>query len=153
MKEIIIQLITAFLGSLGFAMFFNVNKKHIIHGSVGGLLGWAVYIVCIRYNMSIFSASVITALLCSAYSEISARLFKAPAIIFYIPSIVPLIPGSSLYYTVSNAVSGDTGLFLRYGLNTVQYVFGIVVGITIVSTIIYLINKIKQEKQKNIIQE
>ena len=141
MKPVIIQLITAFIGSMGFAMLFNVNKKYIIQGAAGGLIGWAIYLICESAGMSMFVSSVITGIFCSAFAEIMARIMEAPAIIFYIPAVVPLIPGSSLYYTVSNAVAGNAELFRSFGFATIQYTFGIAAGITVVSAVIYMVGK------------
>ena len=47
---------------------------------------------------------------------------------------VPLIPGSSLYYTMSAAVSGNTREISEYGSLTLQYALSIAAGISIVWT-------------------
>ena len=42
---IIMQLATAFLGSLGFALLFQVRRKRLLLASLGGLLAWGVYLL------------------------------------------------------------------------------------------------------------
>ena len=43
MLDIIIQLVAALIGSLGFTLIFNSGKKPLLPGIVGGMLGWGVY--------------------------------------------------------------------------------------------------------------
>ena len=38
MKEILIQLVTAFLGSLGFALLFGLRRRYLFPAALGGLL-------------------------------------------------------------------------------------------------------------------
>ena len=45
MNEIIIQLITGMLGSLGFALLFGLKKQYLIVASLGGLLNWGLYLL------------------------------------------------------------------------------------------------------------
>ena len=40
-------------------------------------------------------------------SEIAARLGRAPAINFLTPTIIPLVPGGLLYYTVHFYIVGE----------------------------------------------
>ncbi len=43
MQEII-QLFAAFLGSLGFAVLFNIRGEKLVFAALGGLLSWGVYL-------------------------------------------------------------------------------------------------------------
>ena len=45
MSTDIIQLITAFFGSLFFCAAFHVENKHILPASIGGLLSWAALLL------------------------------------------------------------------------------------------------------------
>ncbi|HWQ88452.1 MAG TPA: threonine/serine exporter family protein, partial [Desulfitobacteriaceae bacterium] len=38
------QIITAFLGSLGFSMLFNIRGRKIWYAATGGMLSWATYL-------------------------------------------------------------------------------------------------------------
>ena len=42
--EYIIQLASAFLGSMGFALLFHIRREKLLLASLGGLLTWAVYL-------------------------------------------------------------------------------------------------------------
>ena len=55
-------------------------------------------------------------IMASLYSEIMARIRKYPAISYLIISLVPLIPGSGLYYTMTYAVGGNMAGFTERGI-------------------------------------
>ena len=40
----LIQLLTAYLGALGFGAVYNLHGKKLQFAALGGLLGWAVYL-------------------------------------------------------------------------------------------------------------
>lgn len=124
----ILQIVAAFIGSLGFALLFNVRQKLLFPASLGGILCWVVYLLCQSFNAGIFMSSVITAMAVSFYAQIFARACKTPSTLFYIPAIIPLIPGSSLFYTMYNAVTGDRDLFVSSCISTVFFACGIAVG-------------------------
>ena len=83
--EQVIQCLSAFLGCLGFAFVFRVHRHlpYALLASLGGMLGWIVYLLVIPYLSNIMSnlcAMIVVAL----FSEIMARICKAPATIFIV---------------------------------------------------------------------
>ena len=59
MKHEIIQLITSFLGSLGFAIIFNLQKKHLLVASIGGALCWASYLLTGSFASGVFIPTLV----------------------------------------------------------------------------------------------
>ena len=133
------QLIFAFLGALGFSLIYNVNNKHLFFSAVGGVMSWGVYLVFDAIGAGIFISSVISAAVTKIYSELLARCLKAPTTVFYIPAVIPLVPGGSLYYTMSYAASRDWSNFMSYGWKTLQVALGIAVGISFVTAALYYV--------------
>ena len=131
MNEMVIQILAATAGTVGFAVFFRVKKKHIFLAGLGGLLCWTLYLLSYHFSKSTFIASFVSSFFCSIYSEVLARLCKAPANVFLTPSIIPLIPGGSLYYTMTSLISNDIDEFGMNARLTCAYVFGITTGIVI----------------------
>lgn len=132
MGEIILQLFMAWAGSIGFCLLFHLRKKLILPASLGGLFSWAIYLLGAHYCKGIFIPTLLASAFSALYAEIHARWMKAPATIFFTPAVVPLIPGSTLYYTMSYAVQGKWEVSGSYGLTTVQYALGIAAGISLV---------------------
>lgn len=132
-KTIVLQLLTAFLGSIGFSLLFGMRGKHLIPASLGGVLVWGLYIL---FSMLIhdegFMACLIAAAAAVIYAEALAHLRKCPATIFVIPAIIPLVPGSGLYYTMANAVRGNIADAKLYGSQTLETALAIAAGISFV---------------------
>ena len=74
LKEIIIQVISSFLGSFGFSMLFNLKGKRLLWASLGGTFAWAVYLIVDALTGNLFLCGVISAMVATAYSEIFARI-------------------------------------------------------------------------------
>jgi len=140
------ELITAVIGSLGFALLFHVSKKYLISAAFGGFICWGIYLLAAEISSGYFFAPLIAAAISTLYAEASARCFKAPTTVFLIPSVVPLIPGSSLYYAMHYAVAGDYAQFESYGIKTALVAFGMAVGISLVSGAFAVAVKIKRQK-------
>lgn len=144
--EYVIQLVAALVGSLGFVLIFNPCKKTLFPSILGGMLGWAVYLLCEYFGFGVFVSTIIAAAFCQVYAEVFARIIKAPTTVFYIPAIVPLVPGGSLYYTVFYAATNNMEMFKAYGITTLQVAFGIGVGASFVSAIMLLLKRPKYRK-------
>lgn len=147
MKTEIIQIITAAIGTLGFSIYFRVNEKNVIASTIAGALGWAVYLVIFKASGELFLANFIATLFVYIYSEVAARILKAPSNIFLIPGIIPLLPGGAIYYTMYGVVSGDGALFRENGIKTVVITIGIAAGI-VVGTVLIIYFMKAQDKYK-----
>ena len=62
MQEVIIQIVTAFLGSLGFAYMFNLGKRNVIPAAVNGMCTWVVYILIRAIIDDVFIPSLVATL-------------------------------------------------------------------------------------------
>ena len=97
---------------------------------------------------SIFWAAFISAAFTSLFSEVIARVRKAPAIIFLLTGIVPTVPGGALYYTMRNMVLGDISGTLDKLSVTIQTGIGIAGGIVSVSIIFGIIMDYVAKRRK-----
>lgn len=132
MKDIIIQLVSVFIGNLGFSYLFKVPKKLRLLTSFGGVLSWALFLLFDKNVNSIFLPCMFTSVAAALYSEIQARILKTPATVFLIMALIPLLPGGNLYYTMSNVVQKNWHDVRYYGIMTIEYALAIAVGISIV---------------------
>lgn len=128
MKEKIIQTLMAFGGSFGFGLIFHIRAKLLFPAAIGGLLSWCVYLVCMAQFESAALASFLAAAFAAFYAELLARLMKAPSTLLFVPAVVPLIPGASLYYAVNSVVTRNWAQFRHYGALTTQYALTIAAG-------------------------
>ena len=79
-----------------------------------------------------FSPPLLAAAFALSYSEIMAKALKTPATLFVVPAIIPLVPGGSLYYTMSYAVQRDMANARVYGTRTLESALAIAAGISFV---------------------
>ncbi len=149
MINIIIQLVTGTLGSLGFALLFGLKKQYLISAALGGFLSWGLYLIGMHLFDNIFLACLLASAFCALYSEITARIKKAPTTLFFITSVVPLIPGSTLYYACSNAVVRNWEAAKEYATITLQYALAIAAGSCIIWAITLTIENIKKSKKSH----
>lgn len=133
----IVQIISAIIGTIGFGLYFRVKKKRLLVVTFGGFIAWVVYLLCYHYTYNIFICNMISAIVVSIYSEVIARTLKAPSTVFMLPSLVPLLPGGALYYTMSGIVQGNIGMIGEYGLQTIKTTFGIAFGVLVSTVFIY----------------
>ena len=147
----LVQIISALLGSAGFALVFNTKKSSIIYGAVGGMLGWSVFLLAQMFFERTFFICLCAAFFIALYSEICAHILKAPSTVFFIPSVVPLIPGSTLYYTIEYLVKSDWKTAGSYAFTTAEYASAIAIGGSFVWALQIIIKRIiKKIRSKNV---
>lgn len=145
-NQAVLTVLAGTVGTCGFSLLFRINKKHVSFAVIGGFITCVVYVVCCRHVGDVFFQNFIPALVATAYSEVMARVTKAPATPYIICSIIALVPGGKLYYTMYYFVTGSYSDFRVTVLETLKIAAGIAVGIIIISVIIHQINynKFKQ---------
>lgn len=144
----ILETIISTLATLGFGIMFNIGKKHLLFASLGGGLSWFVYRILEQNSFSGVLAMFISAVIFSIYSEICARVFKTPVTTFVVCALIPLVPGSSIYYTMYEGVLGHINASMNMLTNTLSSAGALALGILFVSTITKLIFA-KHKKQLN----
>lgn len=135
-QKYIIQVIAAGLGAGGYSILFNIRRDKLLYASAGGSLAWIIYILASQFiTTNAFITNMLAAAFATLYSEILARIKKAPTTVFLIPSIMPMIPGGGLFYTMSAVISNNTVLFEKYFVTTIETALGISIGIMFMSLI------------------
>ena len=111
---------------------FNLRKRLIPIASLGSVLCWGIYLLGAHYYSGEFVPCFLASAVAALYAEILARIKKAPATLFLITGVLPVIPGSKLYYTMSNVVYKDWLLTKKYGMLTLESAMAIAVGISLI---------------------
>ena len=123
---IIKDFVTSFIASVSFAVLFRVNKRHLIWAGIGSILTFAIYYVL---DDRLFLAAIVSAMFTALYSEISARVHKAPTLVFLITGVIPTVPGRYLYNTMRCFVEGSWSEGASYFLDTMTIALGIAAGV------------------------
>lgn len=138
----ILQVFVAAVGSCGYAVLFNIRGKRLISVAVGGGLCWLLFLLLHRVIEGEAICFFMVATLVSLYDEIMARVLKSPTTVFLVPSLVPLIPGASLYYTMVGAISKNQTEFFSRAVNTVELACALAIGIIVSTVIVRIINRL-----------
>ncbi len=128
----VVQIAAAFFGSLGFALLFGLRRRYLLPAGLGGLLSWGVYLLLGRLLPSPFLACLAASAAAVVYAELLARFMRTPATLFVIPAVIPLVPGSSLYYAMSCVVQRDLASAREYGTQTLEFALAIAAGMSFV---------------------
>ena len=134
-----VQIIMAFFGSLGFALLYNIRGRKLWYAAFGGLLAWSVYLLLRLWIESDVTQYLIAASLVTVYAEVLARATKTPSTTFLIAAIIPLVPGSGLYYTMSYAINGSWDKFIDTGIHTLALSAALAAGIMVASSVCRII--------------
>lgn len=142
------QILTGFLGSFAIGVLFNLRGQRLLFAAIGGLCSWALY--CLL-GLGIASSPIrffIVSLLMSVYAEVLARILKTPTTTFIMTSLVPLIPGGSLYYTMAYALSGVWEDFAERALLTIQLAVALAVGIIVATAAAHIFSRVTAELKR-----
>ena len=126
--------LASFVACLGFVIIFNIHGYGNMLCAVGSALTWAAYCIGSANGLGYFTCCLIGTMVSAAFAEVMARIRKYPAISYLIIAVLPLIPGSSIYYTALAAVQGNMDRFVYYGTETLGTAGAMAVGILLVST-------------------
>lgn len=134
-RAVIVTLVTAVLGSLGFSILFYMRPRRLPLAALAGFLTCAVYLAVKIPGGGELVSNLLAALAGAVFAEITARLTKAPVPVYLLPGLIPLVPGGALYETMSHLVSGDYAGAGAFGLKTLQIAVGIAGGIITASVL------------------
>lgn len=130
--ETIRILIAGALSSLGFALVFRLSLRLLLPATLGGAVAYAAYLLGVYSGMDIFAANFLGAAI-ALFSEICARIFKAPASVFLVPGAIPLVPGRLLYLAMSHLIATEYADAFSAFKSALLTAVGIAAGVVIVS--------------------
>lgn len=134
MRELI-QIAASFIGSLGFALLYNLRGKKLLMAGLAGMVSWMTYLAVWHQIPDVFTANLAAAAAATVYAEVMARVLKTPVTVFLITGIIPLVPGGGLYYTMNYAIAKEWGFFSYYGQQTLLTAISIAAGIIAASSV------------------
>ena len=124
------QALAAFIGTVGFAVLFGVEREQYLSCGIIGMLGWLLYLALSRYaGFSAPISSLFAAFLVCFLSRFMAVRKRCPAQIFIICGIFPLVPGAGIFWFSYYLTTGVFGMAASFGFMAVRVAVCIVLGI------------------------
>ena len=130
MMPYVIKIIAGVLSTVGFAIIFRLKPSRLPFAALDGLIACVSYFAMTELMGGDFWPNAIAAFLTAFGAEIFARICKAPATIFLFPGCIALVPGGTLYYSMSNLLSQNYVEAGKHLLTTV--VVGVAIGAGII---------------------
>lgn len=143
-----IQLVTSMLCSIGFSIVFRLRVRYLAWVAIGGGLTFFLYYVIHSAFSSVFAAAFLATAFSAVFSEICARIKQAPAALFSLPCVMPIVPGGSLYRTMYYLISKKSDMAWHYFWETLAIAIGIAGGIAMISLIMNLVYACKRQWNK-----
>ena len=128
------EILAAAVGTLGFAFVFNIRGRKVFFAAFGGCLGWVLFLLLGLFLENEVVRYLIVSIAVSVYGEVMARVLKTPTTLFSVVCLVPLVPGSGLYYTMTHALSGNLDGFIEKGTSTLGLAAALSIGVVLVNT-------------------
>ena len=131
----VVQCIFSVVASAGFVIIFNIHGYGNLLCALGGGITWAAFCVVQALGGQELLCYFIATVVAAIFAEVMARVRKYPAISYLISSLLPLIPGSGIYFAAQQAVQGNSAGFVAYGTKTLAIAGVMAVGILLIVTL------------------
>ena len=135
----ILELLAALVGSLGYAGLFNLHGKKLVLSALGGMISWGCYRALGHFIPNSNVCALAVSALLTLYSEFLAHRLCAPATIFMAVAAIPMIPGAGLYRTAGALMQGDWPIAAELALQTLLFAASMAAGIALVLLIFKLL--------------
>ena len=149
----IIQFTASLFATLSFAVLYSVEKKQLLFCGLTGAIGWIVYLICLRNNISEAVGNLIATLVLTLVARVLSAVRRTPVTVYLLTGIFPLVPGAGVYYTSYYLIMGNMSRFAQYGISTIKIagaiVLGIVFGFSLPQSLFNRLSGLIHKKEKN----
>lgn len=146
--ELIIELVSAAIGTLAFSVLYAVPRKHFPACALIGAAGWLTYRAALAVHVSVAFAVFFATLVIVLLSRIMAVRRHCPATVFMITGIFPLVPGAQIYWAAYYLVTNQFAEASDSGFTALKVMIAIVLGIVFVFEVpnkVFLMLKSKKD--------
>jgi uncharacterized membrane protein YjjB (DUF3815 family) len=104
--EFFVAALSSGLAVLGFCIVFQAPPKYLFACSLNGFFAWSVYLLVEFCGLNGLWATFFSTLAADVFAYYSARVLKAPVVLFLVAGILPMVPGVSIYQGVYSLLFG-----------------------------------------------
>ncbi len=137
------QIITSFIASAAFGIIFNVPRESLLKCGFVGMIGWLIYFLMTMYNIDEVPSTVASAFFIAIISQIYAKVYRMPIIIFTVAGIIPLVPGGIAYDAMRNFVENDYNTAISLAAKAFMISGSIAIGIVFSEVVNQIIRQSK----------
>ncbi|MCM3185279.1 threonine/serine exporter family protein [Priestia megaterium] len=141
--HIVEQIITSFIASAAFGIIFNVPRESLLKSGFVGMIGWLIYYLLTFYGVDEIPSTVASAFFIAIISQIHAKIYRTPIIIFTVAGIIPLVPGGTAYDAMRNFVENNYNEAISLAAKAFMISGSIAIGIVFSEVINQIIRQSK----------
>jgi uncharacterized membrane protein YjjB (DUF3815 family) len=123
------HLLTSFIAAAAFGIIFNAPKQSLFKCGIVGMLGWIIYMLMILNETDAVLATLLASFVVAVISQVFAKMYKTPVIIFSVAGIIPLVPGGLAYDAMRNFVQNDYNAAINLAAKAFMISGSIAVGL------------------------
>jgi uncharacterized membrane protein YjjB (DUF3815 family) len=135
------QLVTSFIASAAFGVLFNAPKESLVKCGLSGMSGWIVYFTLTHFGFGPVLGTLAASFLIAFISQIFAKKYRMPMIIFSVAGVIPLVPGGLAYDTMRNFVENDYNTGIALSVKALMISGAIAVGLIFSEVLNHIIRK------------
>ena len=143
-----LSFVFALFTTFGFCILFHVPLRCMFPAAAIGGLGWFAYQLLMELGLGLTASVFLAACLVALLADICSRLIKEAATVFVIPGILPLVPGSGIYYTMFHFIRGNMDKAAAWGTRTLMIAGAIALGLLVIASVIRIIVNTKRNIKK-----
>ncbi|MGQ3379859.1 threonine/serine exporter family protein [Priestia endophytica] len=138
------QILTSFVASAAFGIIFNAPRHSIIKSGFVGMFGWCIYSLLVAdADTDSIVATLVAAFAIAIVSQVFAKLYKTPIIIFNVAGIIPLVPGTLAYNSMRNIVENNYALAAQFGAKALMISGAIAMGLVLSEIFNQMIRRVR----------
>ncbi|MYL72494.1 hypothetical protein GLW00_16740 [Halobacillus litoralis] len=138
--------IASFFASAAFGIIYQAPRNTLVKSGLVGMVGWMIYAFLVWKEVDSVPATLIASFVIALVSQTLARRFKTPMIIFSVPGIIPLVPGSLAYDAMRNFVQNDYSSAISIAAKAFMISGAIAFGLVFSEVLNQIIKKVRQTK-------
>ncbi len=143
-----IQIFFIFMATLAFTILFHSPIKTILPTAIIGAIAYTIYLLT-EPSYEVIFAIFLSAFAVGLLGDIFSRVMKEPTTIFIIPGIMPLVPGSQLFHTMTSLIDGNFTATAETGLLTLAIAGSIALGLVVEGSVFHIFINIKKGIRKS----
>ena len=138
--------ISSFFASAAFGIIYQAPRNTLVKCGLVGMVGWMIYAFLVWKEVDSVPATLIASFVIALVSQTLARRFRTPMIIFSVPGIIPLVPGSLAYDAMRNFVLNDYSAAISIAAKAFMISGAIAFGLVFSEVLNQIIKKVKPTK-------
>jgi uncharacterized membrane protein YjjB (DUF3815 family) len=125
----------AFASTVGFGIITNIPRRGLPAAGLTGAIAWLAYYLIYTGNHQLFLANFVSAIIIGLLGHTFAVIVRIPVNMIYIPSLVSLVPGGTIYLAMKSFANGNLLAGQQGVINTLTVAVALAIGFVLAEVV------------------